>query len=162
MANPPALMPTSDRARAFDELSDRVANEAPLLVAGQTTKSLAFKGDAPPFGEEARDRQREKHGEDDRVFWLAFHSNAVRAKRTWTVAARNRPHDRNREDKARRISNEGETFIGSSLKELERRGHLMIDLESRCDSEQHDEAEVHHRVHQASARLPHEGAHIDA
>ena len=70
MGEPPALVPTRDRAGAFDQGGERVANEAPALPLGKTAHLLAFEGDTPCLGAVAGDADREERAEDDGVLGL--------------------------------------------------------------------------------------------
>jgi hypothetical protein len=50
----------------------------------------------------------------------------------------------------------------AAVKELQRLGQLVIDFQRGGHAEQHEEAEVDHRVHQAGGAVAQQGAHVDA
>ena len=150
-------MPAGQRAAVLHERGERVANEAPLFVVGK-----AVEGNAECFGAEARDRNAEERCEDDRVFGLALHTDAVGAERSWTVATQDGPHDGDGEEEAGKVADKCVALVGASVEELECRRHLMVDLEHGGNAQQDDEAEVHHRVHDSGAGLAHERLHPHA
>ena len=157
VGNPPALMPTSEGAVVLHEGGEWVTNERPLLVIGHVVE-----GNAEHLGTEAGNTDGEERTEDDGVFGLAFDANPVWAHCPRSITTQDRPHDRDGEDQSGEVTNHGITLVGATMEKLERSRHLVIDFEHGRHAQKHDEAEVHHRVHDSSAGLTHQGAHVHA
>ena len=51
------------------------------------------------------------------------------------------------------VADEAVGHVGAAVEELEVLGQLVVDLEHGGDAEEHQEAEVDHRVHQAGGRV---------
>ena len=64
------------------------------------------------------------------------------------VPAHDREHDAAEEHQAGEIADEDVRLVGRAVEELQRLRHLVVDLEHGRDTEQHEEPEVDHRVHQ--------------
>ena len=92
------------------------------------------------------------------MFGLRLDADAVRALH---VAAHDCPHDAAEEHEASGVANEGIGLIGGAMEELELLGHLVVDFEDRGDTEQHQEPEVDHRVHEAGTGITQECLHVD-
>ncbi len=92
------------------------------------------------------------------MFGLCLDADPVRPLH---IAAHDRPHDADQEHHARQVTDEGVCLIRAAVQELEILGQLMIDLEDRGDTHQHQEPEVDHRVHQTGGRVA-QGLHVDA
>ena len=140
--------------RTVDELAERVADEAPLLVVGS-----ALEGDAEHLGAEAGEPDGEERAEDHGVLGLGLDADPVRPLH---VAAHDRPHDAGDEDGAGRVADERVGLVGAAVEELEVLGELVVDLEHGRDAEQDQEPEVDHRVHRAGGRIAQQRAHVDA
>ena len=154
MGDPHDLVPQFEVGgrHAGEQVAQRVADEAPLLEAG-----LTGLGDAEAFGKEAGDAEHEERGEDERMLGLRLDADAVRALH---VAAHDGPHDADEEDETGEIADERIGHVHTAVQELEVFGQLVVDLEHGGDTEQHEEAEVDHRVHQAGGRVAQQGAHV--
>ena len=150
--------PASMTDAAVDERAQRVADEAPLLVVHVLALG-GLEGDAEHLGGEPADADEEERPEDERVLGLGLDADAVRPLH---VAAQDRPHDAADEHEAGGVTDERVGLVRAALEELEVLGHLVVDLEHRRDAEQHEEAEVDHRVHDAGGRVAQQRAHVDA
>ena len=93
------------------------------------------------------------------MFGLRLDANAIRPLH---IPADNRPDHATGEDQAGEITDERETLICAAMQELERLGHLVVDLGHRGHTEQHEEAEVDRRVHRTGSRVAQQGLHVDA
>ena len=151
--DPHDLVPLVERCRrhAVEQLAERVADEAPLLVARLTRSrrcgSASAKKPLTPMSEE--------RAEDERVLGLGLDADAVRALH---VAAHDRPHDADQEHQAGEIAEERVGQVRAAVQELQVLGQLVVDLEHGGDAEQRQEPEVDHRVHQAGGRVAQQGA----
>ena len=150
-------MPAGQACVVLDQCGERVTDEAPALVVGH-----ALEGDAEHLGAVAGDRNGEERAENDGVFGFALDADAVRAPVERAVTADDRPHDADREDQAGAISDEGVGAIHVAMQELQVGRQLVVDLEHGGDTEQNQEAEVDHGVHDAGTRFAQQGLHVDA
>ena len=156
-AIPPALVPAAQVAPAVDSLGERVADDRPLLVA-----RVALLGDTERFGAEAGDGDCEEGGQDDRVLGLGLDTNPV------GPALPRGPKRRRiaqpvpiKQHGARDVADGCVALVHATVEELEALGQLVIDLERGRDTQQDDEAEVDHRVHDPGHGLAHEGLHVE-
>ena len=78
------------------------------------------------------------------------------------VAADQSPDDADHEDQAHQIAEGDVGAVDVAMEELERLGHLVIDLEHGRDPEQAEEPEVDHRVHEPGAGVAEQRLHVDA
>ena len=101
----------------------------------------------------------EEHAEDEGVLGLGLDADAVRP---LDVAAHDRPQHAADEHEAGGVADEGVRLVRAAVEELEVLGQLVVDLEHRRDGEQHEEAEVDHRVHQPGGRVAQQRAHVHA
>ncbi len=156
VGDPPPLVPGLERADApaVDEAGQRVADEAPLLVARP-----ALERDAEHLGAEAGDADHEEGAEDDGVLGLRLDADAVRALH---VAANERPHDAAEEDEPHQVAEGHVAPVHVAVQELQLLGHLVVDLEHGGDTEQAEEPEVDHRVHEAGTGVAQQRLHVDA
>ena len=154
--DPPDPMPVLqgvDR-RAVDELAQRVADEAPLLVVGRP-----FEGDTEHLGTESGQSDGEERAEDPRVFGLGLDADPIRPLH---VATHDRPQDATDEYDAGGVADERVGLVRAAVEELEVLGELVVDLEHGRDPEQDQEPEVDHRVHHAGGRIAQQRAHVHA
>ena len=121
--------------------------------------ACAERRDAEPLGDEAGDADDRERREDHEVLGLGLDADAVRALR---VAPHERPRDAGEEHEAEEVGGERVRLVGAAVQELQRVGQLVVDLEQHRRDEQHQEAEVDHRVHDAGRRVPEQRAHPDA
>ena len=78
------------------------------------------------------------------------------------IAADQGPADADEEHDARGIAHRGKALIHAAVEELRALGHLVVDLEHRRDTEQDEEAEVDHRVHDARCGVSQQRLHVHA
>ncbi len=90
---------------------------------------------------------------------LGLDADAVRA---LDVATSDGPDDAAEEDQADGVAECHIAAVDVAVEELERRRHLVVDLEHRGDGEESEEPEVDHRVHEAGAGITEQGLHVDA
>ena len=156
VADPPDPVPVLQglERRTVDELAQRVADEAPLLVVGGS-----LEGDAEHLGAEAGEPDGEERAEDQGVLGLGLDADPVRPLH---VATHDRPHDAADEDDAGGVADERVGLVRAAVEELEVLGELVVDLEHGRDAEQDQEPEVDHRVHHAGGRIAQQRAHVDA
>jgi hypothetical protein len=152
--HPHRLVPTGDGVEIGDESRQRVADEGPLLEV-----RTAVEGDAEHLGQEAADADREQGAEDDGVLGLGLDADPVGP---LDVAPHDGPDDAAGEDRTRQVADEGVALVDATVEELQRRGQLVVDLEHRGDRQEHQEAEVDHRVHDAGGGITHQRLHVEA
>ena len=154
--DPPPLVPRVERALrpAVDQRGERVPDECPLLVVGH-----ALLGDAEHLGAEPGESDGEERAEDRGVLGLRLDADAIR---TLHVATHDRPHDADQEHQPGGVADEGVRLVGRAVEELERLGELVVDLEHGGDTEQHEEPEVDHRVHEAGTGVAQQRLHVRA
>ena len=78
------------------------------------------------------------------------------------VAAQDGPHDADEEHAAGHVAHQRVGPVHVAVQELGALGQLVVDLEHRGDGEQHQEAEVDQRVHDAGGRVAQQRLHVDA
>ena len=89
---------------------------------------------------------------------LGLNADAVR---TLHVAPHDGPHHAAGKNETCDVANEGVAAVHIAVQELERFGHLVINFQHRGDPEQHEEPEIHHRVHEPGSRVAQQRAHVD-
>ena len=117
-----------------------------------------LRGDAEHFGSVSTHANRQHHTQNPCVLRLGLNADAVR---TLHITTHDGPHHAASKDKTCDITNEGVAAIHIAMQELERFGHLVIDFQHRGDPEQHEEPEIHHRVHEPGGRVAQQRAHVD-
>ena len=78
------------------------------------------------------------------------------------VAPGERPEDADDEDQAEQVADERVRLVRAAVQELQRVRQLVVDLQQDGDDEQHQEAEVDERVHDAGGGIAQQRAHPDA
>ena len=155
VTGPGNLMPQLEGAgrHTVEDLAQRITDEAPLLVAG-----CLDLGNAKPFGEEAREANREENAKDEGVLGLGLDPDPI-----WTlyVTAHDRPDDAANEHQSSKIPEHRIGHVHPAMEELGAGGELVVNLEHGGHTEQGNEAEVDHAVHQARRAIAQQGAHVD-
>ena len=100
-----------------------------------------------------------KVAEDHGVLGLGLDPDPVRP---LPVAAGERPQDAGEEDEAEHVGDEGVRLVRAAVQELQRLRELVVDLQHHRDDEEHQEAEVDERVHDARGRVAQQRAHPHA
>ena len=156
VGQPQGLVPAVDRADAVEQLGHWISDETPLLEA-----RVALRRDPERLGEESGDCDHEEHAEDHRVFGPGLDTDAVGAPLLGAVSAHDRPDDSDQEDEPGAVAHRCVGPVDVAVKKLCALGELVVDLEDRGDTEQYQEAEVDHRVHDPGARLAQQCLHVD-
>ena len=67
-----------------------------------------------------------------------------------------------RKTSAGEVADEAVGLVHAAVRNFSVLGQLVVDLEDRRDAEQHEEAEVDQRVHDAGGRIAQQRLHVDA
>ena len=78
------------------------------------------------------------------------------------VAAGERPQQAGEEHEPEEVAHERVRLVRLSVQELQRVGHLVVDLQQHRDDEEHQEAEVDERMHETRGGIAQQRAHPDS